>query len=186
MVWQTSSPSVGVSHHAVCTSIVGSAIGLDVLVGAILFSFQLLRRLQISCYFCTRKNISTSLQLKGNDLPERPCFKYNVPELLDSFVLRDLILSFEIERPCRHVGPPSWDLVKVLTYLRGSAFEPLSSKPSWIVTMKVSFLLALATAKRMGELRALYFRVASRGPDFSLAYLPEFVAKTGSERNPLP
>ena len=52
--------------------------------------------------------------------------------------------------------------------------------------IKVSFLLALATAKRVGEHQALSFRVASRGPDISLAYLLEFVAKTESERNPLP
>ena len=76
------------------------------------------------------------------------------------------------------MGPPSWDLVKFLDYLHGSVFEPLSSKPMRIVTMKVSFLLASATAKRVGELQALSSRVASRSPDLSLAALPEFVAKT--------
>ena len=113
-------------------------------------------------------------------------FKYCLPELLDSFVLRDLICSFEIECPCRPVGPPSWDLGEVLNYLRGSVFEPSSFKPVWVVTMKVAFLLALATAKRVGELQALSFRAASRSPDLSLAYLPEFMAKTESERNRLP
>ena len=54
------------------------------------------------------------------------------------------------------------------------------------MTIKVSFLLALATAKRVSELQALSFCVASRDPDILLAYLPEFVAKTESERNPLP
>ena len=38
----------------------------------------------------------------------------------------------------------------------------------------------------MGELHALSFHVVSRGPDISLACLQEFVAKTESERNPLP
>ena len=52
--------------------------------------------------------------------------------------------------------------------------------------MKVSFLLALATAKRMGELQALSSCVVFLGPDLSLSYLPEFVAKTESEQNPLP
>ena len=51
--------------------------------------------------------------------------------------------------------------------------------------MKVS-LLTLAMAKRVGELQALFCRIAYRGPDLSLAYLLEFVAKTKSERNPLP
>ena len=79
-----------------------------------------------------------------------------------------------------------WDILKVLTYLRGSTFEPLASKPLRLVTMKVAFLLALMAAKRVGELQALYCRVASHGPDISLAYLPEFVAETESQRNPLP
>ena len=60
----------------------------------------------------------------------------------------------------RPVGPPSRDLVQVLSYLRGPTFEPLSSKPLRLVTMKVSFLLALATAKRVDELQALSCRMA--------------------------
>ena len=44
----------------------------------------------------------------------------------------------------------------------------------------VLFLLSLATAKRV-ELQAISCRVASQGHDLSLAYLPEFVAKTESE-----
>ena len=90
--------------------------------------------------------------ITGNRSTLVSVFKYHVPELLDSFVLRDLICSFEIICPRCPVGPPSWDLVKVLTYLRGSVFEPLSSKPLRVVTMKVSFLLAFATAIRVGEL----------------------------------
>ena len=113
-------------------------------------------------------------------------FKFRLPELLNSFILRDLIRSFEIKRPYRLVGPPSWDLVKVLNYLRGSNFEPLSTKPLCLVIMKVAFSFSLATAKRVGELQALSCRVASHGPDMSLSHLPEFVAKTESERNPLP
>ena len=49
-------------------------------------------------------------------------FKLRLPELINSLILRDLICSFEIERPRRPVGPLSWDLAKVLTYLRGSTF----------------------------------------------------------------
>ena len=68
------------------------------------------------------------------------------------------------------MGPPSWVLVKVLTHLHGSTFEPLR-----LANMKVSFLLALAVAKRVGELQALSCRVASYGPDISLAYLPRSI-----------
>ena len=52
--------------------------------------------------------------------------------------------------------------------------------------MKVPYLLALATAKRVSELHAISARVAFHGQDLSFSYFPEFVAKTESERNPLP
>ena len=100
--------------------------------------------------------------------------------------MHDLICSFELERPSAPVGPPSWDLVKVLEYLPGPVFEPLSSKPLRVITVKTLFLLALATAKRVGELQALSHCVVSQGLDIYVLYLPEFVAKTKSERNPLP
>ena len=52
--------------------------------------------------------------------------------------------------------------------------------------MKVLFLLSLATAKRVGELQDVSFLVAFQGDNLSLSYLPEFIAKTESERNPHP
>ena len=52
--------------------------------------------------------------------------------------------------------------------------------------MKVLFLLSLATAMRVGKHQALSRPVAFCGLDISLSYLPEFVAKTESIRNPLP
>ena len=131
------------------------------------------------------KHLSVSV-IKGYRSTVVSVFKYCLSELLDSFVLQKLIHSFEIKRPRRPVGPPSWDLVKVLNYLCGYVFEPLSSKPLQIVTMKVSFSLALATDKRVGELQVISSRVVSRGHDLSLAYLPEFVAKAEQERHPLP
>ena len=65
--------------------------------------------------------------------------------------------------------PPFAVIGRVLHKL---TFEPLYSKP-----LRLASLLALATAKRMGKLQALSCQVAS--------YLPEFLAKTESERNPL-
>ena len=113
-------------------------------------------------------------------------FKYRLPELSDHFLLSDLIRSFELERPVRPPCPPSWDLCRVHEYLRGPVFEPLASKDLRTVTCKVLFLLALATAKRVSELQALSRSVAFCGKNLSLSYLPEFVAKTESGRNPLP
>ena len=51
--------------------------------------------------------------------------------------------------------------------------------------MKVLFLLSLATAKHVAELQTISCLMAFQGHDLSLAYLPEFVAKTESERNPI-
>ena len=65
-------------------------------------------------------------------------------------------------------------------------FEPLASHDLRVATMKVLFLLSLATTKHVSELQALLRKVAFQGNDISLSYLPEFVAKTESERNPLP
>ena len=113
-------------------------------------------------------------------------FKFRLPDPSTNFVLRDLICSFELERPSAPIGLPSWDLVKVLEYLRGPIFEPLPSKPLRLITIKTLLLLSLATAKRVGELQALSHRVVSQGPDIFVSYLPELVAKTDSERNPLP
>ena len=46
--------------------------------------------------------------------------------------------------------------------------------------------MALATARRVGELQALSRVVPSSGDDLVLFYLPFFVAKTESPSNPLP
>ena len=50
--------------------------------------------------------------------------------------------------------------------------------------MKVSFLLALATAKRVDELQVLSCQVASHGPDMSLSYLLELWRKLNPRGNP--
>ena len=49
--------------------------------------------------------------------------------------------------------------------------------------MKTLFLVALATAKRVGELQALSNCVAVQGDDMILSYLPEFAAKPESAVN---
>ena len=85
-------------------------------------------------------------------------FEFCLPGLQDNFILRDLVCSFELERLLRPVSP-AWDLVEVLSFLRSLTFEPLSSRPLRVVTMKVAFLLSLATARRVGELQAVSFWV---------------------------
>ena len=74
-------------------------------------------------------------------------FKSILPEISTSSILHDLLRSFQVEAPVREVCPPSWDLPKVLNFLRLSPFEPLSTASLRDITRKTLFLIALATAK---------------------------------------
>ena len=86
----------------------------------------------------------------------------------------------------RVMRPPAWDLSKVLTYLVSPAFEPLSQASFRALTMKTLFLLALATAKRVGELQALSSVVTFVAGDACLSYIPQFVAKSESLTRSIP
>ena len=113
-------------------------------------------------------------------------FKFCLLEISSSPILKDLVRSFEISapRPLHHTPP--WDLDKVLEYLSGPPFKPLAEASFWNKTRKALFLLAMATAKHIGELQALSFSVSHRGDDLVLHYDPFFLAKTESVSNPLP
>ena len=50
---------------------------------------------------------------------------------------------------------PSWDLPIVLEALKRSPFEPLQTIPMNFLTIKTVFLLAICSAKRIGELESL-------------------------------
>ena len=113
-------------------------------------------------------------------------FKFCLPEISTSPILKDLTRSFEISAPRPIHRSPTWDLDKVLEYLSGPPFEPLADASFRNKTRKALFLLAMATAKRVGELQALSFSVSHRGDDLVLHYDPFFLAKTESPSNPLP
>ena len=113
-------------------------------------------------------------------------YKSCLPEISTSPILKDLTRSFEISAPRPVHQSPSWDLDKVLEYLSGPPFEPLADASFRNKTREALFLLAMATAKRVGELQALSFSVSHRGDDLVLHYDPFFLAKTESVSNPLP
>ena len=113
-------------------------------------------------------------------------YRFPLPEISSSPVLKDLIRSFEISKPRPLFPTPPWDLDKVLEYLAGPPFEPLSKASFLDKTRKALFLLAMATAKRVSELQALSFSVSYQGEDLVLYYDPFFRAKTESVSNPLP
>ena len=76
------------------------------------------------------------------------------------------------------IRPPAWDLLKVLDYLRSSVFEPLSNSSLCDLTRKTLFLVALATAKRVGEIQALSRFVSFSSSAVGVSYLPEFFPRS--------
>ena len=113
-------------------------------------------------------------------------FRFKMPDIGTNLVLKELIRSFTLDRPRTPSSPAPWDLSKVLGYLSGAPFEPLDKASLLDVTKKTLFLLALATAKRVGELQALSYKISKQGNDIWVSYLSGFVAKTESAANPLP
>ena len=124
--------------------------------------------------------------IKGYRAMLAAVFKFPLPEISSSPILKDLVRSFEISAPRPIFPPPPWDLDKVLEFLSGPPFEPLARASFLDKTKKALFLLAMATAKRVSELQALSFSVSFQGENLVLYYDPFFRAKTESVINPLP
>ena len=102
---------------------------------------------------------------------------------------RDLASSREITRLLRsfarsvnpvELRPPAWDVSLVLQSLTGAPYEPLRTREERFLAQKTLFLLALASAKRIGELHALSYRVSHTRDwgEVSFSYVTGFVAKT--------
>ena len=136
-------------------------------------------------YLFKTENATVST-IKGYRSMLSSVFKFCLPEISTSPILKDLTRSFEISAPRPIHRSPTWDLNKVLEYLSGPPFEPLTNASFRNKTRKALFLLAIATAKRVGELQALSFSVSHRGEDLVLHYDPFFLAKTETASNPLP
>ena len=131
------------------------------------------------------KGLSVS-SLRGYRSALSVVFRFHLPSLSSDPVLRDLLRSFRLSSAERVMRPPAWDLSKVLQYLVTSAFEPLFHASFRALTLKTLFLLALATAKRVGELQALSSLVTFVGADACLSYIPQFVAKSESLTRSIP
>lgn len=58
--------------------------------------------------------------------------------------------------PFRVIWAADWDLPLVLQAMNGSLFEPMVEGPLGYISMKTTFLLAIATAKRVSEFHALF------------------------------
>ena len=75
---------------------------------------------------------------------------------------------------------PDWDVTLILQSLTKAPYEPLQTSDERFLAQKTFFLLALASAKRIGEPHALSHRIShSRDWDkVSFTFVAGFVAKT--------
>ena len=101
-------------------------------------------------------------------------------DLASSREITMLLRSFSRSVDPVELHPPAWDVALVLQSLTGAPYEPLQTREERFLAQKTIFLLALASAKGIGELHALSHRVShSRGwAEVSFSFIPGFVAKT--------
>ena len=95
-----------------------------------------------------------------------------------------LLRSFSRSVDPVELRPPAWDIALVLQSLTRALYEPLRTCYDRFLAQKTLFLLGLASAKRIGELHALSYRVShSRNWDeVSSSFVPGFVAGTKPSR----
>ena len=91
-----------------------------------------------------------------------------------------LIRSFSKSVRPEELHPRAWDVTLVLQSLTRAPYEPLMTADERFLAQKTLFLLVLASAKRVGELHALSYRI-SHSRDWggaSFTFVASFVAKT--------
>ena len=115
--------------------------------------------------YCSALN--SVLALKGRDLAA-------------SREIATLLRSFARSVNPVELRPPAWDVSLVLQSLTGAPYEPLRTCEERFLAQKTLFLLALASAKLIGELHALSYRVSHTRDwgEVSFAFVTGFVAKT--------
>ena len=75
---------------------------------------------------------------------------------------------------------PAWDVTLILQSLTRAPYEPLQTSDERFLAQKMLLLLALASAKRIGKLHALLYRVSHSRDwgEVSFSFVLGFVAKT--------
>ena len=81
-------------------------------------------------------------------------------DLASSREIMTLLRSFSRSVNPVELRPPAWDVSLVLQSLTMAPYEPLRTCEERFLAQKTLFLLALASAKRIGELHALSYRVS--------------------------
>ena len=95
--------------------------------------------------------------------------------------LTQLLKSFSVQRPVKDKSVIKWDLKLVLHYLKHGRLRLSANLSPRDITLKMVFLLALASGKRRGELHALEPTLYQVGKFWSAVKLkprPDFLGKT--------
>ena len=128
-----------------------------------------------------RRDKSFSLSaLKGYHAAISSVLSLKRVDLANSRELTMLFRSFSKSCSPTDLRTPAWDVALVLQSLTVAPYEPLRDADERYLAHKTLFLVALASAKRVGELHALSHRVShSLGwKEVSFGFVPGFVAKT--------
>ena len=94
--------------------------------------------------------------------------------------INSLIRSHKITQPTQDSQIPKWNLNLVLNSLTEAPYEPLLSASLKHLTWKTAFLVAFATAARVGELKAIDSKHVAHTESWSKVTLqthPSFIAK---------
>ncbi|XP_068221279.1 uncharacterized protein [Palaemon carinicauda] len=99
--------------------------------------------------------------------------------------LKDLLKSFETTKQTQ-LRLPAWNLDVVLKFLCSRKFEPISQATLREVTKKTLFLMALATAKGVGEIHAIEKQVGFNQDGAVCALRIDFLSKNENPSKPWP
>ena len=118
--------------------------------------------------------------LKGYRATINSVFTLEGIDLANSKELSMIFRSFAKSCSPQDLRPPAWDVALVLQSLTNQPYEPIREAEECFIAHKTLFLIALASAKRVGELHALSYRVSHSVSwrEVSFSFLPGFVAKT--------
>ena len=105
------------------------------------------------------KGLSVSA-VKGYSFALNPVLALKGWDLASSQEITMLLRSFSRFVNLVELRPPAWDVSLVLQSLTGAPYEPLRTCEERFLAQKTLFLLALASAKHIGELHALLYRVS--------------------------
>ena len=125
------------------------------------------------------KGLSVSA-VKGYRSALNSIFALKGTDLADSQPISMLIRSFSKPVRPEELRPRAWNVTLVLQSLTLAPYELLRTSDERFLAQKMHFLLALASAKRIGELHALSHRISHSRDcgEVSFTFVAGFIVKT--------